>query len=174
MSRIFKNISTGIFILPWDLMGLFLQCRVGCVYIYNLWSLNSLCVHVSLSANVFLLFGHFKSNLSVFPSSPSLCLWSNKEISLGAKYFPLWVFKHSGSLLLFLSASEVFSFLLAVSVLFPSLPVVVCVSKAVAELRWHGDCGKHGEIIRTVRGFITAVSRATLTVKVLCMHVEGG
>lgn len=154
MSRIFKNISTGIFILPWDLMGLFLQCRVGCVYIYNHWSLNSLCVHVSLSANVFLLFGHFKSNLSVFPSSPSLCLWSNKEISLGAKYFPLWVFKHSGSLLLFLSASEVFSFLLAVSVLFPSLPVVVCVSKAVAELRWHGDCGKHGEIIRTVRGFI--------------------
>lgn len=157
-------------------MGLFLQCRVGCVYICNCWSLNSLCVHISLSDNVFLLFGHFKSNLSVFPtspSSPSLCLWSNKEISLGAKYFPLWVFKHSGSLLLFLSASEVFS-LLAVSVLFPSLPVVVCVSKAVAELRWPGDCSKHGEIIRTVREFITAVSRATLTVKVLCMYVEGG
>lgn len=133
MSRTLRNNSTGIFILPWDLMGLFLQCRVECLYIYNRWSLNSLCVHVSLSANVFLLFGHFKSNLSVFPSSPSLCLWSNKEISLGAKYFPLWVFKHSSSLLLFLSASEVFS-LLSVSVLFPSLPVVVCVSKAVAEL----------------------------------------
>lgn len=57
------------------------------------------------------------------PTTHPLGLRSNKEISLGAKYFPLRVFKHLGSLLLFLCASEVPLCSLSV---FLSLPAVFC------------------------------------------------
>lgn len=71
----------------------------------------------------------FSLPLSFFSSS--LCLWSNKEISLGAKYFPLRVFKHSASLLLFLSVSHSQLSLFARCLSFS----VGCDVKIVVELR---------------------------------------
>lgn len=82
------------------------------------------CLHVLISfwffkfrSFCFLLVIRLKS-LSFFPSL-SVCLWSNKEMRLEAKYFPLRVFKHSGSLLPFRSVAPS-------DFLWFTLPVVVC------------------------------------------------
>lgn len=97
------SVNIGAFFATWSSLCLFIcVCR----------SLDIVCSHFSVSwsnsnINFLLTFGHFNSNLSLSLFSPlSFGLWSNKEICLGAKYFPLRVFKHLGSLLLFLSVSH--------------------------------------------------------------------
>lgn len=150
----------SVFMLNESLLGVLSQNRQACkkilretlVLIFATWiplclficdrSSLTLGVHLFKFKHFLLTFGHFNSNLPL-----SLCLWSNKEISLEAKYFPLRVFKHLGSLLLFLSVSHFkFPFALCLSLSF-SLPVVVCDVKIVVELSWHRtrDHGKGRE-----------------------------
>lgn len=66
------------------------------------------CQLIKFKYKLFAYFWSFQlKSLSLSLFSPlSFGLWSNKEICLGAKYFPLRVFKHLGSLLLFLSVSH--------------------------------------------------------------------